>query len=893
MARVDEYKAQVEEFARASLEPYIAAIADPTWRCPSAKELNDCVWQTVVLRPFEVIILDSPLLQRLRYVRQLGVAHWTYPGAAHSRFEHSVGAVHQIDRLLESLQQRNLASSNETLPPVPEKKIVNTLRFAALCHDMGHGAMSHVVENAFKRLGTIADLTIDLSDALGVEEAKLSEAAAYYLIGSATFERLIEIAREKTRHELPENVSTLLRHAILGRPIHDRYPLLQELINGPFDADKLDYITRDAHMAGVPVVTDIPRLVQKVRAVEIGKTRLPPAVSKKVSGDHDSYVLYGVALSGGRTLDELMFGRTLLFDKIYRHQKVRSAEAMVASIIEQVARVAGDRAPLLPLLFEDDDLLDLTREGLDARFRKRLTEEEWKLLAPAREIAGRLKARRLFVRAFAFSQSMTLDPFRLDDEQRRGFERLLRDSPKPERRQLLVQKLADELLRMRSLVPEAWPDKFGGSLTSYIALDAPDSFGHPKEIARAYLVTDDRQVVPFREDSAESPAWSAAYLMTRDLGYIFTPPELSLATFLAAELVFRREYGIRTPKSAQDYAKIRAEPLDKLRRALSEKGFYDGLPNDLRAEPERLRKADIEGRIAAVVQRLGTYEGLAPATSSGHPKTVRVEPPRIRTWLRQFHTDAEVEAALGWLEATRIVSRHDVHEALLTFMGANEPFKGAWVCPFGSPKDSSAIVTYYVNDLGPTYELRPATLAEALGAGDSKPILFVDDFISSGGQARTIVCNWMADEGAPLDEEHGAPLSPNMREELKGRQVAFLFVAGDQDGVTALVAESTRVGLRATGSVHIAASNLPKAFGAAGGEPVRDRAREIGRQLLKTTQSAKTDEWIAERSLGYGNNGYLLVFPYNTPTQTLTLLWSEGTVDGWRWLPIFPRRAKR
>jgi hypothetical protein len=73
MALVDEYKAQVEEFARACLEPYIAAIADPTWRCPSAKELNDCVWQTVVLRPFEVIILDSPLLQRLRYVRQLGV----------------------------------------------------------------------------------------------------------------------------------------------------------------------------------------------------------------------------------------------------------------------------------------------------------------------------------------------------------------------------------------------------------------------------------------------------------------------------------------------------------------------------------------------------------------------------------------------------------------------------------------------------------------------------------------------------------------------------------------------------------------------------------------------------------------------------------------------------
>lgn len=132
-----------------------------------------------------------------------------------------------------------------------------------------------------------------------------------------------------------------------------------------------------------------------------------------------------------------------------------------------------------------------------------------------------------------------------------------------------------------------------------------------------------------------------------------------------------------------------------------------------------------------------------------------------------------------------------------------------------------------------------------------------------------------------------------MREESKGPNLAFLFVAGDQEGLNALVSEAERVGLKASGSVHIAASNLPKAFGAGAGDAVRDRAREIGRQLLKTSEPSKDNDWIEKRSLGYGNNGHLLVFPYNTPTQTLTLLWSEGTVDGWRWLPLFPRRAKR
>ena len=57
-------------------------------------------------------------------------------------------------------------------------------------------------------------------------------------------------------------------------------------------------------------------------------------------------------------------------------------------------------------------------------------------------------------------------------------------------------------------------------------------------------------------------------------------------------------------------------------------------------------------------------------------------------------------------------------------------------------------------------------------------------------------------------------------------------------------------------------------------------------------QPLKSPEEIEQRALGYGGRSYLLVFPYNTPTQSLTLLWGEGTVDGWQWLPLLPRRRK-
>src|SRR5215211_4200345 len=86
------YRAWLEEFAEEQLTPYIKRVqALPSLRNRAGKEINDSVWRTVSLSPLEVLVLDSPLMQRLRRVRQLGVAHWVYPCAGHSRLEHSVG----------------------------------------------------------------------------------------------------------------------------------------------------------------------------------------------------------------------------------------------------------------------------------------------------------------------------------------------------------------------------------------------------------------------------------------------------------------------------------------------------------------------------------------------------------------------------------------------------------------------------------------------------------------------------------------------------------------------------------------------------------------------------------------------------------------------------------
>ena len=108
------------------------------------------------------------------------------------------------------------------------------------------------------------------------------------------------------------------------------------------------------------------------------------------------------------------------------------------------------------------------------------------------------------------------------------------------------------------------------------------------------------------------------------------------------------------------------------------------------------------------------------------------------------------------------------------------------------------------------------------------------------------------------------------------------------------------LGVEGVTQVGIDAIHLPRAFDGSSVEydsddvknAFRARCEEIGSALLRTSAGAIGEEKIMNRALGYGNHGFLVAFPYNTPTQTLTMLWSSGQVDGWDWLPLIPRRKK-
>lgn len=881
---LSKYQARIEQFAERMLRKYLDSLDGPN-PVRHAKEFNDPVWGTITFQPHEAVIVDSPLLQRLRRIRQLGVVHYVYPGANHTRFEHSLGVSHQVGQLAASL------NSHEAETVLPDRW-VEILRLAGLCHDIGHGLMSHVVENALVGNDEADDLLLAFQkELLKATPPQLSEMAAYYLMRSPAMAELFEKAFKASGKQSDASYPEIIARMIVGLKVDDEYPLIHELISGPFDADKLDYMPRDATMCGVPVVTDVVRLIQKVRSVTIRSEQLPSEL-QNVKVRDGGHRVTGVARSGASALDEVSLSRSLMFDKIYRHHKVRAVEAMVAAILENVGELLTDWAPILPLEYNDETFLDLDEDTLTMLNEAAGAPVSAEKLAGAAELLERLRFRRLFVRAFAFAQTMPFDAYRDDADTRLANETFIRELSDERRATFLnevekhVRIIADLLGRTAEL--EALP----GGIRNYIRVDPPTSSGRGSESdqSRAFLI-EDRRVFKVEKVRAEGRGWTDAYINTKDVGYVFAPREVADMVHVAAEVAARTLYQVRIPQEMRAYAKHGGESMEATRRRLDQAGYYKSLAKDLRPIPEFLLTADTDAQIKRVLEGMQGYMG--PSLE----KTTTLNPQRIRDWVTQFPDDL-APLALKVLSKARMLTRADANQTLTGFLKAHDRFAGAAVVPLGEPKDGSAIHTYYLGDSAPGLGLTLASLSEALQG--EPPIIFVDDIIGRGSSAISIFEAMLGEDPTEsLDEDRPDPLPDRSKEALRSRPIAVMATAGFEAGVEKLQERLTALGLDATVYTMIPGSQLPTVDQVLAGEPDElrerfiDECHRIGRALLDDGAERHDEAWRNDRSLGYGNLGVLALSSYNTPTVCLTALWSSGRVDSVDWRPLLPRRKKK
>jgi hypothetical protein len=301
-------------------------------RPPTGEIVRDPLWDNIRLEPAAAAAMDTATYQRLRYVRQLGHAFLVYPGATHTRFEHGLGAYHLARQALSRLHDRGeLAGIDETE--------CLAVRLAALLHDIGHYPFSHALEEA----GLASH---ELLGARRLHEGSLGE-----VLRSLGGERLIDAIAE-----LIQGIST---SALAG------------LVSGSLDLDKIDYLSRDARMCGVPYgVVDVDRLLASLTLVELPDGRREVGVQEK----------------GISALESLLFAKYQMYRNVYWHHAVRGATCMFKRAV-RTTLAAGSIG-----LAEIEAATDGTMDAL-------LIERDPTGLAMA------LRERRLYKRALDFPAS--------------------------------------------------------------------------------------------------------------------------------------------------------------------------------------------------------------------------------------------------------------------------------------------------------------------------------------------------------------------------------------------------------------------------------------------------------------------------------------------------------
>jgi len=275
------------------------------------KNIKDPVHGDIEVSEAHLSLLDAPVLQRLRYIRQLGFSYLVYPGANHTRFEHSLGTMHLAAMICRQLDL-----------DAGERQLITA---AALLHDIGHGPFSHAIEP------------------------------------------LMEDCLHRSHHEIGALLEDDRMSGLLGRLGLDPGELarviagghrLSGIIYGDLDVDRMDYLLRDAHYTGAPYGTvDAHRLIRNTLVAEDGRIVL-----------HESGINAAESLLLARTLMRpavyfhhvSRIAETMFLQAVHTH--IRDNVSLAAEVVRM-----DDAACMQALLTSDDGLARLLARRIYTR----------------------------------------------------------------------------------------------------------------------------------------------------------------------------------------------------------------------------------------------------------------------------------------------------------------------------------------------------------------------------------------------------------------------------------------------------------------------------------------------------------------------------------------------
>ena len=228
-------------------------------------------------------LIDAAEFQRLRRIKQLGLGLYTYQGAEHSRFTHSLGALHLMTRILDRLANPNLSTEDRA-----------AARAAALLHDVGHGPFSHAMEKV-----------------LGVHHERMT------MLAVTSPDTELNATLKSFSAELPERIAAIIDGTF-------KPAALAQLVSSQLDVDRMDYLLRDSLMTGAKYgLYDLEWIINALQV------------------DPDADRIY-VTARGLHAVEEYLQARYYMFRQVYFHRTLRSAEAVLRSALRRALTLVSE-----------------------------------------------------------------------------------------------------------------------------------------------------------------------------------------------------------------------------------------------------------------------------------------------------------------------------------------------------------------------------------------------------------------------------------------------------------------------------------------------------------------------------------------------------------------------
>jgi HD superfamily phosphohydrolase len=870
-------------------------------------------WSSSIGPPFASLIVR--FFSGLEGIKQLGFSYLTYPTAEHTRFAHSLGMTCVVTRFLEAmtrgddrLKQRRVEIDNFTAASV---------KHAALLHDVGHLALSHALERAFHEgrdrflVGkqSVRSFVNVFKDELE-KDLLLAECLSLAIILSPRFRQFYDGYVNPDRGSDPHRVFRIAS-LIAGIPHEDDFPGLANIISdSSIDADKVDYINRDARACGIPVGIDVARLFLRSSFVEICGdeiTRLFPG--PKIA---ERLKVFVVNASGADTIEEIALARSALYQRVYLHQTTRNAERILGkalwSLPDEQLKDVGNVLSVWPL----DDVAFL------------------KVLCASGGITGtlgwRLRMRELPKRAGAFGRdaNVHISPSRLMRsvsadrdkgfvDQVVGFKLLSLRSE-----QLFGQALTDleaevkaEALRLRGLLEAGGLEELPRTDTLTILSVVP-----MPNLARTNpdaIINENGELLHTPKKSTVDELSDASEIF-KSSGFVLTDPAWREIVMIAARRVIakRRDPAPRAisiermdaptlemkvvPTVILDLDASRRrcglDPvrLDRIMHVAEREGAFDDEPRLARPFPVH--------RAVAMASRFDDFKGEGEwvVTSESVSAFMSQFPPRLR------------DEGADLVSNIRMINRAEIRRNVPKLVSKISAGSGGhWITNF-SPNSGSFVRMLAEQELRGPMKERGWSFAKSLNetldkVADEDTILLIDDNATSGSQAASQLLRWL---GIPREEWPAElqletniddfTLSHSQQGKFRRVRTSLGFVLAGAEASDRILDVARSNGLD---RLEVIEGDRIEDVQPPLSDDLRDFLQSVGAAVLAHCRKAdfptRSDDEIkacSERgALGYGNKRCAFVTPFNVPSGSITALWCPGLVRSIPWVPLFIRRG--